>query len=230
MNPRILLVITVLALAHSPSFGQGYFLFTATKNSVWDHFTTGVPMSGGGHTMVGFLWGPASTVGRLGTNGSPITNTGPLSPNTWDDILNDPQFHFATNATSGLLVAQPVNASGLAVGGIGYLAGATFPVLGTAGGQIYTIYCIGWDSAYATPFQAALAGNPSVGWSNPFQYAAGSGPTSTPLNFSSSGMQPFAVGIPEPAPFALGGLGAAALLVVRRRRSEFQKRSRPFDS
>jgi hypothetical protein len=193
----MLLVITALAVAGFNAVGQGYFLFTANKNSVWDEFTTGTPISGGGHTVAGFLWGPAATVG------------------VDFPIWNDPQFHWATNATANALVTQPVNASGLAVGGIGYLGGASFTVLGTTGGNIYTIYCVAWDSAYATPQQAGS----HVGWSNPFQYASGNGPLSTPLGFSGSGMTAFGV-LPEPGVFTLAGLAALALILHRRRRSK----------
>ncbi len=218
MKKKLILAATLVAMTGLSAFGQGYFLFVATKNSVWDNFTTGTTTSGGGHTIAGFLWGPAATVGMLGATGNPVSNTVPLSPAKWDDILTDPQFHLATNSTSGLLVTAPVNASGLQIGGIGYLTGQTFTVAGTAGGQIYTVYAVSWNSLYATPEEAAAAGS-AVGWSNPFQYSAGNGPTSTPLNFNGSGMLAFGVTpVPEPATFALAGLGAAAMLIFRRRK------------
>jgi hypothetical protein len=221
----MLLIIMALALTGFSAFGQGYFLFTANKNSVWDNR---IAAPGGGHTIAAFLWGPADTVGLLGTVGSPTNAFFPFL--AWDHILIDPQFHFATNVTSGALVTQPVNATGLQIGGIGYLAGASFTVAGTSPGAVYTIYCIAWDSTYATPLNAAAAGSPAIGWSNPFQYASGATAASPVVGFSTSGMQPFGVGIPEPTAVALGGLGVATLLFRRRMPSKSWNRSRPFVS
>ncbi len=210
MKTKILLVFAVLAVARSNSVGQGYFLFGATKNTVWDAFTTGTTISGG-HTRVGFLWGPAATDPWP----PPGTPPGPLG---WDVILNNPVFHFATNFTANTLAAVNVNASGLAVGGINYNGGTMFQVAGTTGGAIYTLVVVGWDSDYADPWSAGSV-SAALGWSNPFQYAAGNGPTSTPLLFTSSGLQSFAV-VPEPATGMLAGLGVAALMCLRRIRSE----------
>ncbi len=211
MRTRMLLTFTLIALTGFAAKGQGYFLFTATKNSVWDEFTTGVPMSGGGHTIAGFIWGPAGTTNAwLGSVGTRY-DLNPGNPFKLSMAFNDPSWHLATNAAFDTFVSVNVNASGLAIGGINYNSSATFQVAGTTGGQTYTIYCIAWDNKFSNPLEAF-----NVGWSNPFQYTAGNGPTSTPLGFSSSGMQPFGVGIPEPTTFALAGLGA--LLLIRHRR------------
>ncbi len=223
MKTRILFVITVLAAAEISAVGQGYFLFTANKNSVYDgSLGSGIPTAGGPRAIAAFLWGPAATVGLLGPSGTSSNNANIDVAEAWMNILTDPQFHFATNATAGALAAVHVNASGLAIGGISYLGGSTFTVAGTVGGQVYTIYCIAWWDLYATPWEAA-ANNSGIGWSNPFQYASGATVASPILGFSSSGMQAFLVGTPEPATSTLVGLGAAtALLIHRRRRSKRQ--------
>lgn len=219
MKKKLILAATLVAMTGLSAFGQGYFLFTATKNTVYDAFTTpGTFVSGGGHTMVGFLWGPAATVGLLGATGNPISNTAAVSPNVWTAILNDPQFHFGVNTNTGSTATVIANPSGLAIGGINYNSSGTFPVLNTIGGNTYTLYVIGWNSAFATPDAAAAAGA-AVGWSAPFQYAAGNGVISTPLSFSGSGLTAFGVSpVPEPATCVLAGLGAAAMLIFRRRK------------
>jgi hypothetical protein len=220
MKKQLLILGAALMTLNSISaFGQGVFLFTANKNSVFDNFTTqGASVSGGGHTIAGFIWGaPGTSNTVLGAVGNPVSNTAGVPSSMWS-FLSDPNFHLATNSTSGALVTQPVNASGLQIGGIGYLAGSTFTVLGTVGGNTYTLYAVAWNSIYATPQEAAANGS-AIGWSNPFQYASGNGPLSTPLGFSGSGMTAFGVSpVPEPTTFALAGLGAAALLIFRRRK------------
>lgn len=218
MKKKLLLTAALVAMTGLSAFGQGYFLFTASKNAVWDSFTTpGTSVSGGGHTMVGFIWGAPATVGPLGSLGNPTTNTSAVSPSVWAAIF-DPAWHWAVNSNTLTTASVLVNPSGLAIGGINYNSSGTFPVEGTVGGNTYTIYAIAWDALYATP-DAARNANAAVGWSAPFQYAAGNGPVSTPLNFTSSGMLPFGVSpVPEPATCVLAGLGAAAMLIFRRRK------------
>ncbi len=220
MKARILLAIAILTTATYTVPGQGYFIFGAGKNSVWYN---GQP--GGGHTMAGFLWGPADTIGLLGSMGTP-TNINFPAYGGWDAILTDPQFRFATNATSGALVAVNVNASGLAIGGINYNSGASFQVIGTVGGSVYTTYCIAWENLYATPSEAAAHGS-AVGWSNPFQYTSGANVATLILTFTGSGMQPFGVGIPEPATVALAGLGVTIVMLLR---SKFHRCRLQFDA
>jgi hypothetical protein len=215
----MLLIVTVLAMAQFKTFADAYMFFGANKNSVWDGFTTsGVFVPGGGHTIASFIWGPAGSINTgLGSVGTPTNSISLASPSSWLAILNDPQFHLGTNASSGALTEVNVNASGIAVGGISYNSSSTFPVVGMVGGQTYTIYCFAWDNSLPDPYQAAAAGG-LVGWSNPFQYEAGNGVISLPLSFSLSGMQPFGVGVPEPTTFALACMGAVALILRRRRR------------
>jgi len=72
-----------------------------------------------------------------------------------------------------------------------------------------------WDSAKFSTFEAAVAGG-EYGASAPFNYtvpAAGS----TPDSYYLDSLRAFAV-IPEPSTIALGILGAASLLFLRRRK------------
>jgi len=75
-----------------------------------------------------------------------------------------------------------------------------------------------WDGALFGGYQAAVDGNGITGKSITFNYtvpAAGSAAGA----FYMEGLQSFTVGnIPEPSTIALGILGAASLLVVRRRK------------
>lgn len=212
------LIIGALALATSLSaFGQGYVLFQTTKASgVWygpgaNGNVNGI--LGNNQITVGFLWANAGAP-QVGSTGTP-TNAAVIP--SWDSLLNDSAFHFATNSTSGSLATVAVNNSGVGQGGFSYNGGVAFPVLGTTGGSTIQVFVIGWSSAYANPWLAA-ANSSFVGFSKPFSYATtpDSGQTTT---FAGAGMTAFGVqAIPEPATFALAGLGAAAMLVFRRRK------------
>jgi len=75
-----------------------------------------------------------------------------------------------------------------------------------------------WDGAlFPTGYAAAVAGGGAVGKSVTFNYtvpAFGSPATS----FFMEGLQSFTLQVPEPSTIALGILGAASLLIVRRRK------------
>ena len=72
-----------------------------------------------------------------------------------------------------------------------------------------------WAAAFAA-WQAGTA-DVKIGASNPLTLTLPSAPTSPVLTYL-TGLQPFAiVAVPEPTMFALAGLGAAALLIFRRR-------------
>jgi hypothetical protein len=118
----------------------------------------------------------------------------------------------------------------------GRLSGGTAVFAGTTQGGLYNIVCIGWDAAGgAAPTQQALetylatgAAGTGSGWFGVSQVAQdvqiGGGGFSTPGIFgtgTSAAIPGFALNyfvVPEPASMAIAGLGAAALLIFRRRK------------
>ena len=87
---------------------------------------------------------------------------------------------------------------------------------------------VAWDNTsgnYPTWAQASAAWSAGLiiaGRSAPFNLASIGGANNSPPNIVSSipgeGLQSFSIVVPEPASFALAGLGAAALLIFRRRK------------
>lgn len=83
-------------------------------------------------------------------------------------------------------------------------------------GQVATLQVRVWDSKAFATFAAAVAGGGMFGASEPWNYtvpAAGQPPNQYYMN----GLQAFAL-VPEPSVIALGVLGAAGLLLFRRRK------------
>lgn len=97
-------------------------------------------------------------------------------------------------------------------------ASPTFTLAGVNIGDTTTLQVRVWDSTRFGSFAEALGGSGETGASDPFQYtvpAAGS----TPDKYYIDGLRAFAVVVvPEPSTIALGLLGAASLLFLRRRK------------
>ena len=214
MKKLTLIVTAAMMLTGLSAFGQGYFALSGGPGSVWNDWNPGFPLPGRGGSVnrVAFLWGsgPAlitSVMPSVPTNSPGLT----LSASAWNAILNDPNYHFATNDSSGQLISQTNAFNG------GFSISGTQPIRGTAPGP-YQMYVIAWDAQYATPEAAAASGTAAFGWSAVFNYNAVNN-IGTPATLAASGFQPFGVApVPEPTTCALAGLGAAALLVLRRRK------------
>ena len=87
--------------------------------------------------------------------------------------------------------------------------------LGTAANLVVVI----WDSSVAADPLSPAARGGLYGQSQVFQYTPPTNPQAQPSDFLMTGLTAFTVGIvPEPSTFALAGLGAAALLIFRRRK------------
>jgi hypothetical protein len=218
---KLVLTVGLVAMVASSTLAQGLFSFQSAAGAVWDAWS-GAPSATlprrDNTNYVAFLIGTGnSLVGETFVQNTP-TNQSSVSPAAWTAILNDPNYHFATNAGTGALIVQQTST----VGGVSYLGGASVQVVGSSSaGGVAVMYAIAWSVAYGTnPFAAAAAGAP-IGWSAEYNYtyAAGPnpGPAGTPGNMNGLfqfGVQP----VPEPTTLALAGLGMASLLVFRRRK------------
>jgi PEP-CTERM motif len=121
---------------------------------------------------------------------------------------------------TSLLPASPTTTfrSGAAAG---FIAGTTTAFANIGPDSPGTVQMVAWDNStglYSTWTQASsawLAGTIAAGMSNPLNLTVGG--TGTPPYLM--GLQSFNLYfVPEPSTFALAGLGAAALLIFRRRK------------
>jgi hypothetical protein len=211
MKKLVLISTLVAVLAGTSAFGQGYMTFSQSKSAVWDAFTAGPASSRTSNVEVAFLWAAgASVVPSVASilASTPTNGVASIGANAWTSILSDPNFHLGVNNnTSALMTAVVQNANGV------FAYGGAAPIQGSALGT-YTLFVIGWSSAYATPALAA-AGNSPVGWSVTQNYNFVDQLTiPTTMTLTPFGVVP----IPEPATMALAGLGGLMLLAIRRRK------------
>jgi hypothetical protein len=221
-----LLTIAALVGATSLSFGQGYVQFVNTSGS---RFSTNAPGAG---TGTGFVTvGPGTTVGQFYFALFAAPSTQNTISTATDPTLNGWTFvHMGTNTSGGGRISGNDSDSGQAA-----LLGGGF-----AAGQTYDFAVAGWSASIGTSWAQAQAwwnnGNASGASSTPGYFGINStvandvvpqpALTSYPGLFGTVpgtingwGLSYFQT-IPEPSSFALAGLGAAALLIFRRRKAE----------
>jgi len=172
--------------------------------STLDNTLQSVPASGG---MVQFLAAPDGTAfSPLGVYGTTGFN---LSYQTMTAFLN---------ANAGWNAYGTANIAPVA----GRFNGGTATVSPlTPGGNIEYVM-IGWTGA-SPSLDAAINAQAMVGQSTLVKGVATGNPTTTPpgtatlMSSSFAGMTLAPIGVPEPSTFALLGLGAAAMLIFRRK-------------
>jgi len=214
-----LLTIAALAGVASMSYGQGYVEWNSSglKTSV---NTTNYGVTGG---TVSTMPANTTTPYYFALFVAPSTDLTAITP------TNDPTaagFTFTgiygTNTTKGNIAGETTYSDGLGIQVPGYGVGATA-----------NFVIVGWSSLIGSTWQAAepyldgtgasvVAGD-YVGTSTVFDGAvlAAAGSSYQNIMGSSPAIGGFtlyqAVQVPEPATFALCGLGAAALVIFRRR-------------
>jgi len=188
--------------------------------------------SGSLYTLAGQSGSPASdSSGKVmyplaadnGVGGSPIAITGPLPSSITLEI------GLYGGSSAAVMTLQTHTLLNPAGGGAGPGPGQgpfTHVATSIAPGTVGFFQVVIWDSAYASPLLAQAAGS-YYGADNVFSMTTGASIAYPAINsggnttWAAVGDEaPLIVGvsIPEPATFALAGLGAAAMVIFRRRK------------
>jgi hypothetical protein len=203
---KILALAALTALSVS-AFGQGQIQFNnrvTTTTPAVDALirfgsSAGAPLSGTDTSFRAALIG-GSTTGIPTTSDALGTLTLLASPTTQQTWVT-----FRTGAAAGY-IAVGVDSARDAL--LPYGSQGIFQVVAWQGTQ----------TTWAEAYQAWRAGQIAAGFSNPITSSTTTGPTDLAVP-SLIGLNSFFIAqIPEPSSFALAGLGAAALLIFRRRK------------
>jgi hypothetical protein len=191
------------------SYAQGYFNFNnyADAGTGAGPFiaSTGVP----GEGAIGSL---------LGSDGSFATPNYDVAY-LWANGQGLTQAQFDGSVAGGATLASFLAVTGDVADGAGIIGGGSDPVPGavTTDGQLITVQVEAWyDPTGSTTYQYASTHGMNYGASAliPIRLAAGADPIIGDL----SGLVNFGVGnVPEPSTLALAGIGAAMLIIRRRK-------------
>jgi hypothetical protein len=200
---KYLSVLTVAALAAcaTSAFGQGILTFANNNSGLVKQWTDNnnqtlisVPSGGG---QVSLFWAPANTA---------------YTP--WTASMSGAAFQ---TANPGWKLEAPAGFNPLLAGRFNAGNLSLAPLTTISAGVDYVV--MGWTGTAG--FDAALAAGGMVNVSGKFHTAVGDGSTVPPgapvlmsATFTGLTLQP----VPEPSTLALAGLGAAALLIFRRRK------------
>jgi len=209
MKKSLILGLLGLAATVAPSFGQGV-IFLSNYNTGGNYITYGanVPANGvSGAVGSGNLNGSWKE-GFYYVVGTPVIGADPNPKPTGDP----------SSFGGGLILATGANSSAVfqtsAFGQAGAAqAGGAYVIPGTSAGgsTIITLETIAYNGA-------DYASSTFRGHSAAYTLAVSANNSPSPIQ-SGTGMTAFAVNaVPEPTVFALAGIGAAALMIVRRKK------------
>lgn len=120
------------------------------------------------------------------------------------------------NSDTSAILAQTGFLSG---GGAGIFSGGTVTVPGVAGGSIAHLQVEVWNTAFGSTYASASASGQANAFAiSPVLNITVTSAPNPPANLT--GLTPLSLNtvVPEPSSLALAGLGAAALMVFRRRK------------
>jgi hypothetical protein len=213
-----ILITAALGIGIAAScYAQGYFAFNNTAN-----------IDGNANSFLPFIGaGGAAGQGAVGAViGSDPTFATPNYVIGYRYLLGGG--HSADDFASGSPTTGTVDGSFLFVGptgspdlGAGAFDAGKAIINGTADGDNITIQVMAWyDPSGATTFDSARSLGFNVGLSTPITVRLAAGTDNVIADLTSpTALQGFSVQpVPEPATFALAGIGAAALMIFRRRK------------
>jgi hypothetical protein len=201
-----LLTLAAMAGLTLSAFGQGQINFNNRVTSVTPAISAPVYLDVVGGTLLsgsdtsfhaallgGATTGTASSASAIGTLSLLAS---PSTAATW--------ITFRTGTLAGFVAVGTDSArdSGLAYGSTGM-----FQMVAWQGTETT------WAAAYADWKNGLI----KAGWSNPITSAVTTGPTDLAVP-NLTGLQSFAIAVPEPSTFALAGMGVAAMMIFRRRK------------
>ncbi len=198
MKKSVILTILGLGIATVASYGQGSMAF----NTYSAKGGSGILTTYGNGPLIGTAL-PSSFIGELLFSTTQITDSA-----TTAATANDP-------LTAGWTVASSANFATPGNISPGYVSGPNFNYTGTAGAGPFWFEVVAYDGA-------SYGAGTYAGHSASFQATLVTG-TTLPNADQIDNLTPFSVYqvsvIPEPTTMALGGLGLAALMLVRRKKA-----------
>jgi hypothetical protein len=200
---KLLLTLTVVAASALTMYGQGRVLFN--NLSAASGITVGAANQGAGGGTPGQNVGSTYSIQLMW---APVGN-----------YANDVAFAAAALGSSAAVNFFGTTGGGPTSDGAGLFDGGTIPnPVGTSmPAGAYSMMARAWFNTGFASYDLAKAGGRNTGYAI-FNLTA----TAFPAGAPNTVFTPFTVGtgpiIPEPSTFALAGLGAAALLLFRRRK------------
>lgn len=201
-----LLTLAALASLTLSAFGQGQVLFNNRATSATPPLNSPIYLDVvGGVKLEGATYRAALLGGAVGSVATSLSGIGNLatlaSPNSGATWVT-----FRTGGTFGGAVA------------VGSDGARILPTV--AYGQSAVLQMVAWAGNYTTwadAYAAGMAAQTKFGWSNPITITTSTSLTDPNLPVL-QGLNSFAITlVPEPSSMALLGLGAAALMIFRRR-------------